>query len=189
MQSAEVPLIYAGFWPRLGAMMADFVPFFVLLPLIVWLQKHYRLYEWYAIGPWALIDIAYFAWLVSRYGGTPGKLLLGLRIVRIDGSRLGFPRAMLRQTPELILWLLRAVALAMPLLTISDKDYLELAANQVTRLHWLQAAAPAWYKPINVLYFAWAYGELIVLLTNKKRRALHDFLAGSVVIKSRTHVA
>jgi len=35
-----------------------------------------------------------------------------------------------------------------------------------------------------VLYAVWVYGELIVLLTNKKRRALHDFLAGTVVIRS-----
>jgi uncharacterized RDD family membrane protein YckC len=26
------------------------------------------------------------------------------------------------------------------------------------------------------------YGEIIVLLTNKKRRAIHDFVAGTVVI-------
>ena len=29
----------------------------------------------------------------------------------------------------------------------------------------------------------WTWSELIVMLTNRQRRALHDFIAGTVVIK------
>jgi uncharacterized RDD family membrane protein YckC len=32
---------------------------------------------------------------------------------------------------------------------------------------------------------AWLWSELVVLLLNAKRRALHDFIAGTVVIRVR----
>lgn len=36
------------------------------------------------------------AWFVSAFGGTPGKLLTGISIVRPDGKNLGFWRAFFR---------------------------------------------------------------------------------------------
>lgn len=42
--------------------------------------------------------------------------------------------------------------------------------------------APSWYRPLQWVQNAWVWGELIVLLTNRKRRALHDFIAGTVVV-------
>jgi uncharacterized RDD family membrane protein YckC len=31
----------------------------------------------------------------------------------------------------------------------------------------------------------WFYSELIVMLTNKKRRAIHDYMAGTVIVKTQ----
>ncbi len=40
----------------------------------------------------------YLVWSVSRYGGTPAKLLLGMRVVDANtGQRLSLPRAMFRE--------------------------------------------------------------------------------------------
>lgn len=41
---------------------------------------------------------------------------------------------------------------------------------------------PSWSKIIDNLYLAWGLSELLVLLLNNKRRALHDFIAGTVVV-------
>jgi uncharacterized RDD family membrane protein YckC len=43
-----------------------------------------------------LIAFAYEVFCVGRFGGTPGKLLLRMRIVRSDSSRLTYPRAAIR---------------------------------------------------------------------------------------------
>jgi uncharacterized RDD family membrane protein YckC len=45
-----------------------------------------------AIIPGWLIAAAIQMWCLHAYGGTAGKKLLGLRIVRTDGSRAGFVR-------------------------------------------------------------------------------------------------
>jgi uncharacterized RDD family membrane protein YckC len=52
-------------------------------------------------GALLLVDLLYNVVLTARFGGTPGKLLLGLRVVRTDGRAADFPTAFLRWTPVL----------------------------------------------------------------------------------------
>jgi uncharacterized RDD family membrane protein YckC len=46
-----------------------------------------------AIGLWAIF---YMTWFVGRFGATPGKMLLGIKIVRSDGSPVSYLRAFAR---------------------------------------------------------------------------------------------
>jgi uncharacterized RDD family membrane protein YckC len=43
-----------------------------------------------------ILSLAYEVFFVGRFGGTPGKLLLHLRIVRADFSRVTYGRAAIR---------------------------------------------------------------------------------------------
>ena len=74
------------------------------------------------------------------------------------------------------------VALCIPLFAISDDDYAALVVSLSDRTRYLQTNAPNWYWPVYAIYTIWFWGELVVPLTNRKRRALHDFLAGTVVV-------
>jgi len=52
------------------------------------------------LGPYYLfstiITILYFTYFHGSIGQTPGKMLCGLKVVRVDGEPLGFARALLR---------------------------------------------------------------------------------------------
>lgn len=52
----------------------------------------------YGVGLLGLlaVSIVYETWLVGKYGGTLGKLIIGARVVNPDGSRLTYKRAFLR---------------------------------------------------------------------------------------------
>jgi uncharacterized RDD family membrane protein YckC len=50
-------------------------------------------------------------------------------------------------------------------------------------LEYLSQFAPRWIFLVAILMQLWTWSELIVMLTNRQRRALHDFIAGTVVIK------
>jgi uncharacterized RDD family membrane protein YckC len=52
------------------------------------------------------IDFLYNVVLVARFGGTPGKLMLGLRIIPADGSPIDMSVAFKRWSPILALILL-----------------------------------------------------------------------------------
>ena len=173
-------LRYAGFWPRLGAALLDFLFF---LPLIgfIWLgSSHVRLFDLYYLLPGLAIQLFWNVWLVRRFGGTPGKLVKGLRICKVNGEAVGYREAMLRCSVDLVLGMLTSIAGIMAATQMTDHEFGTLGfAAQQDRLAVLQ---PGWSKPVMLAFQIWTWGELIVLLTNRKRRALHDFLAGTVVV-------
>jgi hypothetical protein len=63
-----------------------------------------------------------------------------------------------------------------------DSEYGALTFG--TRFKHLKEPAPAWYQPVQIAGSVCVWSEFVVLLTNKKRRALHDFLARTVVIRA-----
>ncbi len=64
---------------------------------------------------------------------------------------------------------------------MSDADFAALTSK--TRGKHLREAAPIWYQPLEIAGQVWVWSEFVVLLTNKKRRALHDYMAGTAVIR------
>jgi uncharacterized RDD family membrane protein YckC len=104
----------------------------------------------------------WFAWWeAAPRGATPGKRLLGLRVSRLDGGALSWPRSLLRS----------AARIAVPW---------ELAHTGV----WNSLAWPGPEGPVNLALFAVANGLLVlnlVLLFVGARRPLYDRLAGTVV--------
>jgi len=122
-------LRYAGFWPRLGALLLDGL---IMLPLGAfhfWGIARYRLFPVYWVIPGTLLRLFYDVYLVRRFGGTPGKLIMGIRIRKLDGEPVGYREALLRYCPELFLGLLTSVALFPPLFQMTDAQYHALGVN------------------------------------------------------------
>jgi uncharacterized RDD family membrane protein YckC len=171
---------YGGFWRRFAAFWLDFL---VLLPLgavALWGSQHYRLFSAYYALPGTLVGLFYHVYLVRRFGGTPGKLIMRLRIRKVSGELVGYREALLRYAPEFLLGLLMSVALIPPLLQMTDAEFHALSFME--RSKHLVDLAPRWFKSVQILQHVWIWSEFIVLLSNRKRRALHDFIAGTVVI-------
>jgi uncharacterized RDD family membrane protein YckC len=104
----------------------------------------------------------WFAWWeAAPRGATPGKRLLGLRVRRLDGGGLPWPRSLLRSTARIALpW--------------------ELAHTVV----WNTLVWPGPEAPVNPVLFTVANGVLLtnlVLLVVGERRPLYDRVAGTVV--------
>jgi uncharacterized RDD family membrane protein YckC len=115
----------------------------------------------------------WFAWReAAPRGATPGKRLLGLRVVRLDGGGLPWSGSLLRS----------AAKIAVPW---------ELAHTAV----WNILVWPGPQAPLNAVLLTVANAVLVlnlVLLFVGTRRALHDRLAGTLVQvhrRERSHPA
>jgi uncharacterized RDD family membrane protein YckC len=102
-------LNYAGFWIRFGAWMIDFVILFFIGMVQSMVQA--ALTGGFGFDPnyeptgtdlaislafsalSFVVGLAYGVYFVGKFAATPGKLVLGLRIVRSDGSRVSYWRA------------------------------------------------------------------------------------------------
>lgn len=173
-------MTYAGFWRRFGAFWLDFFCFLPLMGLTIWMDSQHRLFQlWYYI-PGLLIGLWFYVYLVKRYGGTPGKLLLHMRIVKLDGTPVGYEEALVRYIVLFSLSAASSAAIALATLKMTDAEYFALGWQE--RALRLSELAPPWHSWVTVLINVWIWGEFVVILTNKKRRAAHDFMAGTVVV-------
>jgi len=177
----ESQMQYAGFWKRVGAYWIDFVILSPLMYFSIWGSNQERLFRLYYLVPGLLFGIWYNAYLVKRYGGTPGKLLLKIKITKLDGTPAGYREAFLRYSVMLGLSVLISIAHLTVALNMNDELYYSM--EWMNRSKYMMENMPIWYSPINILLNLWIWSEFIVMLTNKKRRAIHDYIANTVVIR------
>lgn len=162
---------YRTFWPRFWAGLIDGL---VLMPFgwvdkLLW--KSQAMVGVYTI--WALFyvcsGVAYSIYLHSRYGQTIGKYFC--KVMVIDSSEISsisFKQAVLRDIfPVLVL------PVSFYNLVSAYSDWVSTGAWEFTGLSiFLMSSA-----------ILWGIAELLTMLTNEKRRAVHDLIAGTVVIK------
>jgi uncharacterized RDD family membrane protein YckC len=102
-------------------------------------------------------------------------------IMKVDGTPVGYREALVRYLPECLINTLSGLAMALAVLHLTDAEYFAVSFKERSDL--LTAAQPAWSGPLELAWNVWIWGEFIVLMTNRKRRALHDFIAGTVVVR------
>jgi len=178
----ETKSIYASFWQRLGAHLLDFLILAPLLAFSFWGSEQSRFFYAYYLVPSIIFGLWYHAYLVKRYGGTPGKLIVGIKIVRLDGDRVGYREALFRYSVLLVLATISQVAYAQAPTLMTDTEY--FALDWQGKIMRMQELAPSWLESITLITNIWVWGEFLVMLTNKKRRAIHDFIAGTVVVRA-----
>jgi uncharacterized RDD family membrane protein YckC len=173
---------YASFWRRFGAFWTDFIVVLPLLGVIYFFGDRYRLFQVFWLLPSTVFGVWFSVYLVARHGGTPGKILLKTRIVMLDGSQVTAKAAVIRYSVLFALSLASSIAIAVSCLNVSDDFYFS-QHGYGAKATALVNLAPPWYGTVSVLTQIWVWSEFATMLFNKKRRAVHDFIAGTVVVK------
>jgi uncharacterized RDD family membrane protein YckC len=130
-----------------------------------------------------LIMVESLAWLIytvvmhARYGQTVGKMVANVQVVDFPTEgKISWGQAWLREGIPMLLSLgLLGWEVSLILsgsLTPSALDTGEALA--ASKGFWILTALPG----------LWFVAEVLTMLTNEKRRALHDFIAGTVVIRT-----
>ncbi len=176
----KVPLYlrYSTFGPRFGT---GFVDSLVLWPIGL-AASVYLVLNVPRFVAVALVIFGNLAWLFytvllhARYGQTVGKMATKVRVVdyRTEG------RISIRQA-----WLREGIPL---LLSVGGVVY-EISLILNGRLNWKTIPAGElldnkWYWLANSVPTLWFAAEVLTMLTNRKRRALHDLIAGTVVVRT-----
>mgnify|MGYP001269162017 CR=1 FL=1 len=146
----------------------------------------------------AIVDnsvwLAYTIYLHGRYGQTLGKMICKVKVVTTLGDNITFLHALKRN----IVYVILSVMTLATFFTHKEEyaNYNESMAfiesfevteenydNEEFNKHF-EAISNLWGSPVmwigyvSMVYFLL---EVITMLTNKKRRAIHDFIAGTEV--------
>jgi uncharacterized RDD family membrane protein YckC len=177
--------VYAGFWSRFGA---GFIDALILLPfsyLLLWLEGFDRTIALIITIPSSILFSKYNDYFNARFGGTIGKLARGIKVTKPDGSRIGWSEAWKRSSVDLAYAGLFLYLEVQALLLINPETY-SSAISFIERVTLLQEHYPSWYSSVLYpIYQIWIWSEVFVVLFNKRKRAIHDFIAGTVVIHKK----
>lgn len=178
------PPRYANFGPRLLAAFLDFlitIPLFGAAIYFGTAQPDFTIYL-------AIIIIAtlYKPVFEALYGATPGKMIVKLKVLKEDGSPIGWGEALMRDIP----WIIGAgVGAYFTYLMFQLPGYMDIDGFMDNGLFMAEAQKSGDINPTNQLIqsivgFLPLFSAL-VLLFNKQRQAAHDILAKTVVIHTK----
>jgi len=172
---------YAGFWKRLGAGWID--GFALLLPTIflLWLNSVSRTWAFLTEFPLAFLVYAYEIYFHGRSGQTIGKRSVNIKVMSLDGSAITWRQAFLRSSVGVGLGVLYLISTLAALFNITEADFSALSWPELAVK---KAALSPYINEITIAMYAWMASEVVVLLFNRKKRALHDFIAGTVVVET-----
>lgn len=168
---------YRTFWRRF---FAEFVDSLVLLPVTliaswVWRQA--------ASVPLPLLALHYLVtrllffifriYFLGAHGQTPGKMALGVVVLDVSERRhVSYRQALLRDAAPLAVMLLLLPYQLFQILT--GRFYLLQPGGRPDAISWIS----------SLVLMVWFLLEIVTMTFNSKRRALHDLIAGSVVVKA-----
>ncbi|KKM25532.1 hypothetical protein LCGC14_1594040 [marine sediment metagenome] len=173
-------MVYAGFWRRALAQIVDVA---VLSPF-VFLGMKFLVPTSVAgaIAYYALMGLLVQCYIVLLHGfcgQTLGKMMARVRVTRLDASAIGVREALLRSSVDIVLSIVVIAGISYTLLNWGSPSWSGLAGSERWRLFRERNPLEPYASTAQQV---WYWAELVVLLFNSKKRALHDFIAGTVVI-------
>ena len=177
---------YRTFWPRFWAGVTDAL---VLSPLALIAQYILTLDDsFWDTARWLYVVVfvlnytyqwVYSVYMHGRFGQTVGKMSTRVRVVdfKTEGP-ITFRQALLRDivpiltSIPLVIYesyrLIMGLPISVSVIRVSPDSSVGTTGEQ-------------W---IVLIVFVWWFAEIVTMLTNDKRRAIHDFIAGTVVIRT-----
>ena len=123
---------------------------------------------------WLLISYpagwVYSVLMHGYYGQTIGKMVCGVKVLDTSEHPITMRQAFLRDSVIIVINTLSLV-ISLYVVIIGGGSRSRTLAN----MDWI----------VGFMAFIWFAAEIVTLLTNRKRRAIHDFIAGTVVVRTR----
>lgn len=161
---------YQTLYPRAVALLLDSV---LLLPIGIldeWVKSLALPREIFYILIFGInmAGTVYFITMHGLFGQTVGKMLMKVKVLDVSESPLKFRQAILRDLPQILFVIGSFVFMSSALLSTE-----EAAAE----------SSDYFRHPLVILMLIWGFADIAVFFTNEKYRALHDYIAGSVVVR------
>ena len=160
---------YKTFFPRLVALLIDS---FIMLPIAI-LDDWFRqaefpplfFYIWIPLS--SLVLPVYLIAMHAKFGQTLGKMAMNVKVLNVSEEPITLNQAILRESPQLI-FNLAAIYLNIRFLGENPES----------------EALKIPYGVLGAIIGIWGLTDILIFALNEKRRALHDFIAGTIVVKT-----
>jgi uncharacterized RDD family membrane protein YckC len=170
--------IVASRYERIMASLIDvcvFLPLFLLDQTIrAIIEKQWMLFFYFLVS-WQL-GWLYNALLHGYRGQTLGKMHKKIQVVRAsDGGTINYRRALVRESPYIVLVLINTGICIMAQVAWYGGWYTEEHFSLASKAYLIIACAS----------FLWVVVEWVTMSLHPQRRAIHDLIAGTMVVRKQ----
>jgi uncharacterized RDD family membrane protein YckC len=117
----------------------------------------------------------------ALYGKTIGKYILKISVVRLNGSAIGWNESLRRSSVEGMSGVVWAIGLISAMSYLPSDAFQGQGWSALYKL--LLPYFPQYARTFLQVYGIWPWSEFVTMLFNTRRRAIHDFIGSTMVIK------
>lgn len=174
---------YAGVWRRLGAALIDGM----ILALAGYILMHGLGFSVVSDVTLLLfifgLNICYGILMVQKYGATVGKMMLDVQVRTLDMRPVGLKESVLRYSVNIAMGAVNTCLTIAVAISVPPGDGVSWA-ERVTVFTKTPAGTVMTY--FAFLPMLWALVLLGGLIADKRKRAIHDYIAGTLVIVQKS---
>lgn len=169
--------------PRTRAWAAILDSIIISVPMLIiqnWLiSETYVGYIVFSIGFAFAVQIVWIYMLV-KFGATPGKLAAGIVVVKNNIEAITFRDALIRSSVDLsfVIILLTGQIIAYASISIEEMQSASFAQRGLIVMN----NTPLVVIIVMALQQYWTWSEVAVVMFNRRRKAIHDYMAKTVVV-------
>ncbi len=171
---------YATIWQRVWALILDVIVYLIAVGVVGMLVWANQTLAFYFVPLHGLSFVMYRFYMQGKRGQTIGQLLLKIRVVRTDGTAIGFSVSARRTTLHLFDSIPWVVAKIIALNQISASQFSRLGIKEMRALE--QSLMPAWFEPVSILILVVVIIDMAACIVTPRRQTLSDLIADSVVV-------
>lgn len=173
--------IYGNFGYRFAALLLDSI---MLAPVTVGFLFYNSLNlnnVYIGILVTNLINIFYHIYFPTRFGGTPGKLALGLHILKMNGDAITYSDAFRRYLPNLLLGLIAIINTLFAVSKADAKIYNDL--SWIKQSEYLQSMNSGMFYIQMICINALLFTSFFIFMVNERKRSISDLSGDTAVVK------
>jgi uncharacterized RDD family membrane protein YckC len=169
---------YAGFAKRFLALIIDLLLFTPLLVLRLEVPVSRSLDVVFGLVLGGMFCL-YHVYMHARFGQTVGKMFARIQLRQTGGGAVTLDNAVRRNLVDIAFVFLFAAVAWQANFSVSESEFARLGRDHFKLTS--QRPVGRWAGRADQ---AWVWSELVVILFNRRRRALHDYIAGTVVVEA-----
>jgi uncharacterized RDD family membrane protein YckC len=167
---------YGNFWPRFWAVLIDGIILSVLTPITVYNKTEWK--NLFLLIVVSFIQFSYKPFFEYRYGATPGKMALRLKVVNYEFQQASLAQIITRNIFGILSGL---IVLVIGIYTFSQPEFLSVSSlQQYSRLGYTGMATLTWECFIFIILLI----DFSFLVSSADSRSLHDRMGRTFVIRT-----
>jgi len=175
----EKPMTYASYWERGMALLLDeIILTFPLLIISLFRPFDLSLTITFLISE-LILSFIYYIYFHGKFGQTPGKRVLSIKVLKNNGDEINYFDAVLRSSVDIALGIGFHIVLFILMISLNLKIF-----------HMSDIYTYGMSESIAFMVFAfgailWFIFEVLTVLMNERNKAIHDYIASTVVISQK----